>query len=162
MDLDNFKVFNDVYGFKDGDKAILLTARILGEALSAHGDEDDFLGHVGGDDFVLRCRGESVDRLCQTAIDAFAAASPALYSAEDRERGYVEGQGRDGRVGRFELLTVSMGVIDCAFAVPVAMDELGARAAAVKKFAKSKPGNSYVRDRRAPRGLPQAEVAAKA
>jgi len=162
VDLDNFKVFNDVYGFKDGDKAILLTARILGEALSAHGDQDDFLGHVGGDDFVLLCGGESVDRLCQAAIDAFAAASPALYSAEDRERGYVEGQGRDGRVGRFELLTVSMGVIDCAFAVPVTMDELGARAAAVKKFAKSKPGNSYVRDRRAPLGLPEAEIAAKA
>ena len=63
---------------------------------------------MGGDDFVLLCRGESVDQLCQVAIDAFAAASPALYSAEDRERGYVEGQGRDGRVGRFELLTVSM------------------------------------------------------
>ena len=160
VDLDNFKVFNDVYGFKDGDKAILLTARVLCEALAAHGCQDDFLGHVGGDDFVMLCRGESVDLVCQAASQAFAAASPALYGAEDRERGYIEGQGRDGRVGRFDLLTVSMGIIDCAFAAPVTMDELGARAAAVKKFAKSKPGNSCVRDRRAPLGLAEAEAAA--
>ena len=157
VDLDNFKVFNDVYGFKDGDKAILLTARILGEALAAHGRQDDFLGHVGGDDFVLLCQPDTVEPVCRTAIEAFSAASPALYTPEDRERGYVEGQGRDGRVGRFGLLTVSMGVIDCAFAVPVTMDELGQRAAAVKKFAKSKPGNSFVRDRRAPLGLPEAQ-----
>ena len=108
IDLDNFKVFNDVYGFKDGDKAILLTARILLESLATYGFQDDFLGHVGGDDFVLLCRGESVNRVCKAAIEAFATASPELYRAEDRERGYVEGQGRDGRVGRFDLLTVSM------------------------------------------------------
>ncbi len=159
VDLDNFKVFNDVYGFQDGDKAILMTARILGEALAAHGGQDDFLGHVGGDDFVILCQAESVEPVCQAAIDAFAAASPALYGAADRERGYIEGQGRDGRQGRFGLLTVSMGVIDCVFAVPVTMDELGQRAAAVKKFAKSRPGNSFVRDRRAPLGLPGAAAA---
>ncbi len=152
-DLDNFKVFNDVYGFQDGDKAILMTARILGEALAAHGGPDDFLGHVGGDDFVLLCRAASVEPVCQAVVRAFAAASPGLYAAADRERGFIEGQGRDGRVGRFDLLTISMGAIDCAFAVPVTMDELGQRAAAVKKYAKSRPGNSFVRDRRAPLGL---------
>ncbi|WP_300157968.1 GGDEF domain-containing protein [Solidesulfovibrio sp.] len=154
-DLDNFKVFNDVYGFQDGDKAILMTARILGEALAAQGAPDDFLGHVGGDDFVILCDAASVEPVCRAALAAFAAASPALFTAEDRERGYIEGQGRDGRVGRFPLLTVSMGVIDCAFAVPVTMDELGLRAAAVKKYAKSNPGNTFVRDRRAPLGLPE-------
>ncbi|UJX39540.1 EAL and GGDEF domain-containing protein [Desulfovibrio sp. JY] len=155
-DLDNFKVFNDVYGFKDGDKAILLTARILGEALCAHGGQDDFLGHVGGDDFIILCDGPAAEPICHAVAQSFAAASSALYSAEDRERGYIEGQGRDGRVGRFDLLTISMGVIDCAFAVPVTMDELGLRAAAVKKYAKSQSGNSFVRDRRAPLGLPDA------
>ncbi|EFL50115.1 diguanylate cyclase/phosphodiesterase [Solidesulfovibrio fructosivorans JJ]] len=155
-DLDNFKVFNDVYGFKDGDKAILLTARILGEALCAHGGQDDFLGHVGGDDFVILCDGPAAEPICRAVAQSFAAASSALYTAEDRERGYIEGQGRDGRVGRFDLLTISMGVIDCAFAVPVTMDELGLRAAAVKKYAKAQPGNSFVRDRRAPLGLPDA------
>jgi diguanylate cyclase (GGDEF)-like protein len=153
VDLDNFKVFNDVYGFQDGDKAILMTARILGEALAASGGPDAFLGHVGGDDFVVLCQSESAEGICRGVIEAFAAASPALYSAADRERGYIEGQGRDGRFGRFDLLTISMGIIECAFAVPVTMDELGLRAAAVKKFAKSRPGNSFVRDRRAPLGL---------
>jgi EAL domain-containing protein (putative c-di-GMP-specific phosphodiesterase class I)/GGDEF domain-containing protein len=154
VDLDNFKVFNDVYGFQNGDKAILMTARILAEALAGHGGEDDFLGHVGGDDFVLLCDCDTVEPVCRAVIEAFAAASPALYGPEDRERGYIEGQGRDGRVGRFDLLTISLGVIDCAFAVPVTMDELGQRAAAVKKFAKSRQGNSLVRDRRSPLGLP--------
>jgi diguanylate cyclase (GGDEF)-like protein len=161
-DLDNFKVFNDVYGFQDGDKAILMTARILGEALAKSGGPDDFLGHVGGDDFVVLCQTDSAERICQAVIEAFAAASPALYSAADRARGYVEGQGRDGRVGRFDLLTISMGVIECTFAVTVTMDELGLRAAAVKKFAKSRPGNSFVRDRRAPLGLPEAPEAPEA
>jgi diguanylate cyclase (GGDEF)-like protein len=157
-DLDNFKVFNDVYGFQDGDKAILMTARILGEALAAQGGQEDFLGHVGGDDFVILCDAPSVEPVCRAALQAFAAASPALYAAADRDRGYIEGQGRDGRVGRFELLTISMGVIDCAFAVPVTMDELGMRAAAVKKYAKSQSGNSFVRDRRAPLGVPEADA----
>ncbi|WP_047960063.1 bifunctional diguanylate cyclase/phosphodiesterase [Desulfovibrio sp. TomC] len=154
VDLDNFKVYNDVFGFQNGDKAILMTARILGEALASHGGEEDFLGHVGGDDFVLLCGCDTVEPVCQAAIEAFAAASPALYNPEDRKRGFIEGQSRDGRVGRFDLLTISMGVIDCAFAVPVTMDELGQRAAAVKKFAKSRSGNSLVRDRRSPLGLP--------
>ena len=155
VDLDNFKVYNDVYGFQNGDKAILMTARILGEALANQGGEDDFLGHVGGDDFVLLCRAETVEPVCRAVIETFAAASPALYGPEDRARGYIEGQSRDGRVGRFDLITLSMGVIDCAFASPVTMDELGQRAAAVKKFAKSRPGNSLVRDRRGPLGLAQ-------
>ncbi|MHC1788042.1 EAL domain-containing protein [Solidesulfovibrio sp.] len=154
VDLDHFKVYNDVYGFQNGDKAILMTARILAEALAASGGEDDFLGHVGGDDFVLLCSCETVEAVCQAALDAFAAASPALYGPEDRQRGFIEGQSRDGREGRFDLLTISMGVIDCAFVVPVTMDELGQRAAAVKKFAKSRAGNSLVRDRRSPLGLP--------
>ena len=154
VDLDNFKVYNDVFGFQNGDKAILMTARILGEALASLGGEEDFLGHVGGDDFVLLCSCDTVEPVCQAAIEAFALASPALYNPEDRERGFIEGQSRDGRVGRFDLLTISMGVIDCAFVVPVTMDELGQRAAAVKKFAKSQSGNSLVRDRRSPLGLP--------
>jgi GGDEF domain-containing protein len=133
-----------------------MTARILGEALASRGAQDDFLGHVGGDDFVLLCDAASVAPVCDAALAAFAAASPALFTPADRERGYIEGQGRDGRAGRFPLLTISMGVIDCAFAVPVTMDELGVRAAAVKKYAKSCSGNSFVRDRRAPLGLSAA------
>jgi diguanylate cyclase (GGDEF)-like protein len=152
VDLDNFKVYNDVYGFKSGDKAILLTAETLREAVSRHGGLDDFIGHVGGDDFIIMCGQERAEAICRDTCRRFAAAAPELYSPEDRARGFIVGRGRDGREGDFPLVSLSLGYLDCAFAHPFTMEELSQRVAEVKKYAKSRPGNSFVKDRRAPLG----------
>lgn len=152
VDLDNFKVYNDVYGFKSGDKAILLTAEALREAISSHGEPDDFVGHVGGDDFIIICGQDRAEAICRATCRRFAAGVPDLYSAEDRSRGFIVGRGRDGREGEFPLVSLSLGYLDCAFAHPFTMEELSGRVAEVKKYAKSRPGNSYVKDRRAPLG----------
>ena len=150
VDLDNFKVYNDAYGFSNGDKVILLTARVLAEAL--RGRPDCFLGHVGGDDFVCITPREEAEGLCQRAIEAFAGAIGDHYSPEDRRRGAIAGKSRDGAPGMFPLVSLSMGIVDCAFEIPFSAEEFSQRVAEVKKFAKTRAGNSYVRDRRAPLG----------
>lgn len=152
VDLDNFKVYNDVYGFSAGDKVILLMARALKRGIEAHGGGDVFLGHVGGDDFVLFAPPDRVEPICREALAHFAAEIPKLYTPADVKRGYIEAVGRDGVMGRFGLVSASIGAFDLAYEVPFSLDDLSQRAVEIKKFAKREAGNSFVRDRRAPLG----------
>ena len=152
VDLDNFKVYNDVYGFNQGDQAILLTARLLREALKDLGTPHDFLGHVGGDDFVVICDQDKAQAITDNVLAAFEQEAPKLYKPEDRERGHIQGKSREGQVKTFPIMTVSMGIVDCDFQVPVSYSELSHRMAEVKKFSKSQLGNSCVHDRRTPLG----------
>ncbi len=152
-DLDNFKAYNDEYGFENGDKMILFAARVIKEAVSTHGSHDDFLGHVGGDDFVVISRQENARDICEAIVESFNGEIGSLYNEEDRRRGYIVGRSRDGSGEKtFPLVSVSMGIVDCAFQEPFSMDDLSHRVAEIKKYAKSIKGNSYVRDRRAPVG----------
>ncbi len=146
IDLDNFKVYNDVYGFERGDRIILLTAEILREAMKAHGNEDDFLGHVGGDDFLIMAAPERAEAICRHAMDAFAVRSKELYSEEDVARGYIVGKGRDGQLGQFPLTSLSIAVIDCPMDGAFSMAGLSNSTAVVKKKAKAMEGNSLVRE----------------
>jgi len=152
IDLDNFKVYNDAYGFRNGDKVILLAARTLGDVVRANGSGEDFIGHVGGDDFIVISDPSRAEGIGRGICDVFGERIGALYYEEDRERGYVTGKGRDGKEGRFPLVSVSIGVIDCSFAESFPMEEFSRRAAEVKKCAKALPGNSLFRDRRTPLG----------
>lgn len=152
IDIDNFKVYNDAYGFKSGDKAILLTAEVVREAVTRQGDPGDFIGHVGGDDFIIICGQTQAEAVCRQICERFEAQAPELYGPEDRTRGFIVGRGRDGREGAFALMSLSIGYLDCAFAFPFTMEELSQRVAEIKKYAKSRPGNSYVKDRRTPLG----------
>jgi diguanylate cyclase (GGDEF)-like protein len=145
-DLDNFKVYNDVYGFKDGDLVILLLGRILTWAIARHGHSGDFLAHIGGDDFVAMVNPEQAERICLAVIRCFKRLIMKCYHAQDRERGWIKGKGRDGREQQFPLVSVSIGIMDCI--APCSLQALGEKAAQIKGYAKSQPGNVYVRDRR--------------
>lgn len=145
VDLDNFKVYNDVYGFENGDRIIRLTAKTLSEAMKQHGKHDDLLGHVGGDDFVIIADREYIDKACHSAIDLFAREIPEYYNDNDRTRGYIVGTGREGKKGHFDLVSVSIGILDCNFNTPFSMSELSVTVAQVKKMAKAVRGNSCVR-----------------
>lgn len=146
VDLDNFKVYNDVFGFERGDRIILLTAKVLAESVGARGDREDFVGHVGGDDFLILADPSRAESICQKALDDFAAQTPQLYRQEDLERGYIVGKGRDGKTSKFPLTSLSIAVIDCDFAPPFNMEMLSTRVADVKKAAKCVCGNSCVRE----------------
>ena len=158
FDLDNFKVYNDVYGFNNGDRAIILISRVLKEAVRKTGHPDDFVGHVGGDDFIVIAEPGTAETICGAVSDLFSREVPDLYNAKDQANGYVVAMGRDGKMGRFPLITVSMGIIDCQFRTPFTLDEMSQRVAEVKKYAKTKDGNSWVRDRRAPLGCEEASA----
>ncbi|GFK95726.1 Phytochrome-like protein cph2 [Fundidesulfovibrio magnetotacticus] len=147
-DLDHFKAYNDAYGFKAGDEVILLTARILSWALRRHGEPGDFIGHVGGDDFVLCTTPERAERVCRAVVRCFGRLAPRCYGEAHRLAGGVPGRDREGREGIIPLVSVSLAVVDClGRCTPEAVSQ---RAAEMKKYAKTQEGNVWVRDRRGP------------
>ncbi len=152
-DLDHFKVYNDSYGFESGDKMILFTSRILTWAARRHGGRGAFVGHVGGDDFVAAVDPSQAERVCRAVVRCFGRLVGQLYTPDDRARGFVQGKDRQGAPRRFPLVSVSLGIVDCQG--PCDMTQIGLRAAELKRYAKSKPGNVFVRDRRSPLGLAQ-------
>ncbi len=157
-DLDNFKVYNDVYGFKHGDQIILLLARILTWAIGRHGSPGDFLAHVGGDDFVAIVDPKRADRIGKAVVRCFKRLAPLHYNPEDRKRGWILGKGRDGQQRQFPLVSVSIAIVErpCHGST---LQSLGEVAAQVKSYAKTLPGNVCVRDRRGPREEQNPEAA---
>ena len=110
LDLDNFKAFNDRYGFLRGDDAILALGRALRTAVSEEGPPRPFLGHIGGDDFVIVCLPDHADALCRRSLEIFDAMVPSLHDPEDVQRGTIELTDRKGEQRRFPLLSVSAGI----------------------------------------------------
>ncbi|THB63133.1 MAG: EAL domain-containing protein [Desulfovibrio sp.] len=145
-DLDNFKVYNDVYGFKNGDNIILLLAKILTWALKRHGSPEDFCGHVGGDDLVAVTQPETAERIALAVIRCFGRLVKYHYSPDDQAAGEINGKDRYGVERAFSLVTVSLAIVDCKGRINLAA--IAKRSAEMKKYAKSVDGNSFVRDRR--------------
>jgi diguanylate cyclase (GGDEF)-like protein len=110
VDLDEFKGFNDAYGFQRGDGLLLLLAACLQRAVLRAGDPPAFLGHVGGDDFVVVCLPEQAEPIASTALEEFARLSPAHYDLADAERGHLETVDRRGERRRTPLVSVSVGI----------------------------------------------------
>ena len=108
FDLDNFKAFNDVYGYTSGDRAILLLARLLREYA---GPRTDFIGHIGGDDFIAFYRTPDWEQRVRSTMEQFVTEARDLYSDEDKARGYIEATDRQGRAAIFALLSVSVAVV---------------------------------------------------
>lgn len=158
-DLDNFKVYNDTYGFKNGDRVIKLAADILDHAVRRFGDGQDKLFHIGGDDFVMLCKPDTVERICRSATRCFRRLIRTCYCQKDRQSGEVRATGRDGVERAYPLVSLSIGILEIGGACTLL--EIGERAAHVKKYAKSMPGNVYAWDRRPALGTqPSQQVAA--
>jgi diguanylate cyclase (GGDEF)-like protein len=150
IDLDNFKSFNDAYGFLRGNDLIKLMATILrSDILTGH--ETAFVGHVGGDDFVamIRTDEEEVMRICESTIQQFDALVPALYDSEDRSCGYVTTKDRQGVKQNFPIVTVSIAVVSNRRRLLTTEYEVSDIAAQLKKQAKQVSKSVYVIDQRA-------------
>ncbi|MBI5520677.1 MAG: EAL and GGDEF domain-containing protein [Desulfovibrio sp.] len=152
-DLDNFKVYNDTYGFKNGDRVIKLAADILDHSVRRFGEASDKLFHIGGDDFVMLTHPNNVERICLAATRCFKRLIRTCYCLQDRQRGNVLATGRDGVERTYPLVSLSIGILEIGG--PCTLLEIGERAAHVKKYAKSMPGNVYAWDRRPPLGTSQ-------
>lgn len=147
-DLDNFKAYNDTYGFFKGDRVIKLTAQIIMEAIKDLGNSDDFLGHIGGDDFILVTTPEKVDPICDRITETFDRVIPYFYDKEAREKGFIEGFDRQGRQNRFPLMSISIAVVSNTHREIRHVGEVSDIAAELKRLAKMTPGSVVVKDRR--------------
>jgi diguanylate cyclase (GGDEF)-like protein len=150
VDIDRFKPVNDVYGFQRGDEFIIGLARALHRAVVAAGLPPAFLGHIGGDDFLVVCSPEQLEALTRQAILDFEATADALYDPVDAERGYIEVVSRTGEVQQPNLVTLSIGVAVSTPEIGRFTDprEIIAIATEMKKVAKQHNGNYVAIDRR--------------
>ena len=137
VDLDNFKAYNDVYGFSSGDEIIKFTAKILSKHVHSIENSNNFVGHIGGDDFVAIIDQTDYDKICQEIIIEF-----------DALRGYVEIENRRGVMEQFPLTTISVAVVEVDPSIYTSPLEIGEVGAQVKHRAKSIMGSSYVINQR--------------
>ncbi len=144
-DLNNFKPFNDIYGFARGDRVIRLAAEVIVAATTRVG-EHDFVGHIGGDDFAVITTMPRIAPLCHAILTDFATQVRDLYDPDDFERGYLEGIDRHGVYRQFPITSFSIGGVTNRYEQFPGPDELGQRAAEMKAQAKSLPYGSYVVD----------------
>jgi len=147
-DLDNFKAYNDVYGFSDGDRVIKLTADILMDVTHLLGNPDDFIGHIGGDDFIIITTPDKAQNISENIIKDFDKRAPSLYSEEDRKRGYIVTINRQGQVTKFPIVSISIAIISNQNRDFRNHLEIGEVAAELKKAVKAHPGSFYLMDRR--------------
>lgn len=147
-DLDHFKAFNDHYGFMRGDTVIKFAAHTLLEAAAAVGDPTSFIGHVGGDDFIMVMDPEYAEAFCQQVVDRFDDGILDFYDRQDAMRGYVEVIDRRGERHKFPVVSVSLGVATNRRRSFTTEWEASAVASEMKEHAKSEPGSAYKIDRR--------------
>ena len=148
LDLDNFKAYNDVYGFLKGDEIIKFTANTIMKCIHSHIAEGAFVGHIGGDDFVAIIPTLNCEEVCESIIANFDAEVPKFFTEEDCEKGYIEVANRKGVIEQFALTSISIGVVEADKGRFANMLEIGEVGAQVKHAAKSIMGSSYAIDRR--------------
>ena len=148
FDLDNFKAYNDVYGFANGDEIIKFTARTISKHIHQIQDSDNFIGHIGGDDFVSIIGQTDYDKVCQNIITEFDKYAVDYYNEVDVERGYVEVANRRGIIEQFPLTTISIAVVEVDPDRYKNTLEIGEVSAQVKHMAKTILGSTYVINKR--------------
>ena len=148
FDLDNFKAYNDVYGFSNGDEIIKFTARVISKNVHNIKESNNFIGHVGGDDFVSIIGPTDYDKICKEIIDEFDTGAVGYYNEVDVERGYVEVANRRGIIEQFPLTTISIAVVEVDPERFNSTLEIGEVSAQVKHMAKTILGSTYVINRR--------------
>ena len=149
LDLDNFKAYNDVYGFLNGDEIIKFTARTIVKNIDGLTTKEGFVGHIGGDDFVaIVSAEENYEAICQNIIAEFDKEVVKFFNADDIERGYLEVANRKGVIEEFPLTSISIGVVVADQGRFHNVLEIGEVGAQVKHLAKTTMGSAYSIDRR--------------
>jgi diguanylate cyclase (GGDEF)-like protein len=148
VDLDNFKAYNDVYGFSNGDRIIILTADIIRDQVELWGNKDDFVGHIGGDDYIIISTPDKAINICKQIIDEFDEKVLSFYNEEDRLREFITTKNRKGETDTFPLMSISLATVTNERRELNSAVEVGDIAAEVKKKLKTMAGSNYFVDRR--------------
>jgi diguanylate cyclase (GGDEF)-like protein len=147
VDLDNFKPFADQYGYAWASEVIKEVALLLAEAMKAAGTDRDFIGHIGGDDFVIISEPPRAEEICRRIVEGFDGRIRKFYKEKDRERGFFHGKDRKGVVQRFPLISVTIAIVTddgSRFRSPLAMAETAAK---LKEYGKPLPGSNFVTEK---------------
>ena len=150
FDIDNFKSFNDHYGYLRGNEVLKQTARIIVDAVHRLGDPRDFVGHIGGDDFVVITVPHCFEPILKEIVAGFDGAIPGLYDPGERQAGFIESQNRQGVRVRLPFASLSIAVVNSLNLKPENHLQVSEVAAAIKGYAKTLPGSKYIVDRRGP------------
>jgi GGDEF domain-containing protein/CHASE3 domain sensor protein len=148
MDIDNFKAYNDHYGYAKGNELIQATADIIGKAVAEHGSQDDFIGHIGGDDYVVITDPPNYSNICEAIVKTFDKEIPQFYDDDDRQRGHIAGEDRQGKIAEFPLATISIAVVTNEERKDLNHIQFGEAAAEMKELAKSQAGSLFLVDQR--------------
>jgi PleD family two-component response regulator len=148
VDLDHFKAYSDRYGFVRGDEALRETGALVRDAARRVGGTGAFVGHIGGDDFVVLVDPRDVEPVAAEIFARFAQTAPSWYDPEDAVRGFIEGEDREGNPHRYPLLTVSIGAASTAVRPLSHRAQAVAIATEMKALAKRTPGSHLEVDRR--------------
>lgn len=147
-DLDDFKPFNDKYGFARGDEVLKMVGRLVLNTVKEEQPYGSFVGHIGGDDFVFIVEHDAARAVSEKIIRNFDDIIPIFYDEEDRAKGYIESADRSGNRRVFPVMTISIGVAHnrlIPFSLSVEITEI---ASEMKRYAKQTPGSCYKVDRR--------------
>jgi diguanylate cyclase (GGDEF)-like protein len=150
LDLNNFKAYNDAYGFLRGNEMIRVVARLSADVVHRLGNETDFVGHVGGDDFVIATTPDLVELLCKALIERFDQLRQRFYTEEDLRRAAIVSTDRRGEACLYPLVGLAIGVVTNLYRPIASIEEVSRVAAEVKKKAKQADGSSFYVDQRGP------------
>jgi len=148
FDIDNFKSFNDRYGYECGDNLIKDTSQLIISVLSRNSILPNFIGHIGGDDFIVTCSPDTAISNCEEVIAEFDRKAPLYYDEKDRRRGFIECRNRRGEIQKFPLVSLSVGVVTNESRVLTHPGEIAKILAELKTYAKTFEGSKCVKDRR--------------
>jgi len=156
LDIDDFKPYNDYYGFEKGDIAIKKIAGLIVEVVQPDGYNDRFrfVGHIGGDDFIVICRPNSSVQLCQQIVDGLQYLLPELHGAQEFSQRCYQATDRQGQLCSFSLLSISIGIVSTEDCTVSSYGELAFLASGVKRAAKKIQGSAIVSNRRSAAQMP--------
>lgn len=146
IDLDNFKVYNDTYGFENGDKIIKLTAKIIEKYVHLGFPIDSFIGHIGGDDFVFIAYNqfESLEETLYKILTDFSNCIREYFNESDLEKGKIIAFDRNNVQKEFDLTSLSIGAYVGSTTKFASVEKFGEYISIIKKKAKNLSGNSYI------------------
>jgi diguanylate cyclase (GGDEF)-like protein len=147
-DLDNFKPYNDHYGFARGDNVLRMTALLIQDVALSHEDQNVFVGHVGGDDFIIVTPAHLAESMAQRIVERFDDRAIKLYDPKDAARGYIEIENRMGQIQRFAPVSISVGIATSEIRAFTHYAEAVAVASEMKSFTKKSTGSTWAVDRR--------------
>lgn len=136
IDLSNFKSYNDYYGFQKGDEIIKHTANILIYAVKEYGEIGDFVGHIGGDDFVVIASPDKYKKIAEKIIEQFDNSIRNFYNQQDRECGYIVTADRQGKIQKFPLITIPIACVSTLKTKITHYGQMSEIASGLKKYAK--------------------------